>query len=114
MIAAVFDLNVLVSSLIVKGKPHDLWCRAKNNEFTLVLSREMFSEFVNVVSRKKFEKYVSNIDVKLFLADLSRIGKFVRVKSRFKVIMEDSGDDIIVRIAMMEKLTLSFRAINIY
>ena len=62
MIAVVFDLNVLVSSLIVKGKPQDLW-KAKNNEFTLEISNEMFSEFVNVVSRKKFEKYVTDFDV---------------------------------------------------
>jgi len=99
LIIVVFDLNVLVSSLIVKGKPHDLWRRAKNNEFTLELSNEMFSELVNVVSRKKFEKYVTAIDVKLFLADLSRISKFVRVKSKFKVITEDPDDDIIVRTA---------------
>ena len=99
MIVVVFDLNVLVSSLIVKGKPHDLWHKAKNNEFTLEISSEMFSEFVNVVSRKKFEKYVTDIDVKLFLADLSRIGKFVQVKSKFKVISEDPDDDIILRTA---------------
>ena len=99
MFVVVFDLNVLVSSLIVKGKPHDLWLKAKNNEFTLELSREMVSELVNVVSRKKFEKYVVDIDVKLFLADLSEIGKFVRVKSNFKVISEDPDDDIIVRTA---------------
>jgi putative PIN family toxin of toxin-antitoxin system len=99
LIVVVFDLNVLVSSLIVKGKPHDLWRMAKNNKFTLELSSEMFSEFVNVVSRKKFEKYFTDIDVKLFLADLSRVGKFVRIKSKFKVISEDPDDDIIVRTA---------------
>jgi hypothetical protein len=59
----------------------------------------MSSEFVNVVSRKKFEKYVTEIDVKLFLADLSRIGKFTQVKSKFRVIAEDPDDDIIIRAA---------------
>jgi len=81
------------------GKPQELWRRAKKNEFTLELSGEMFSEVVNVVSRKKFEKYVTDIDVKLFLADLSRIGKFVQVKSRFRVVTEDPDDDIIIRAA---------------
>jgi uncharacterized protein len=99
LIVVVFDLNVLVSSLIVKGKPRDLWYMAKNNEYTLELSNEMFSEFVNVISRRKFEKYVTDIDVKLFLADLSRVVKFVQVKSKFKVISEDPDDDIIVRTA---------------
>ena len=99
MIVAVFDINVLVSSVIVAGKPQELWRRAKNNEFTLELSEEILSEFVNVVSRKKFEKYVTDIDVKLFLTDLKRISKFVQVKSKFRVIKEDPDDDIIVRAA---------------
>lgn len=99
MIVVVFDINVLVSSLIVVGKPQELWRRAKNNEFTLEISDEMFSELVNVVSRKKFEKYVTHTDVKLFLADLGRIGKFVKVKSTFRVITADPDDDIIVRAA---------------
>ncbi len=99
MIVVVFDINVLVSSLIVVGKPQDLWRRAKTNEFSLELSDEMYNEFVNVVSRKKFEKYVTDIDVKLFLADLRQIAKFVQVKSKFKVILEDPDDDIIIRAA---------------
>ena len=75
---------------------------AKQRTMSLLLNYrgEMVSELVNVlVSRKKFEKYVVDIDVKLRLADLSRIGKFVRVKSNFKVISEDPDDDIIVRTA---------------
>ena len=63
------------------------------------MSDEMYNEFVNVVSRKKFEKYVTDIDVKLFLADLRQIAKFVQVKSKFKVILEDPDDDIIIRAA---------------
>jgi len=99
MLVVVFDINVLVSSLIVKGKPQKLWKKAKKKEFILAVSREMLSEFVNVVSRKKFEKYVTRVDIRLFLSDLHLTGKFVHVKSRFKVVTEDSDDDMILRTA---------------
>ena len=34
MYAVVFDVNVLVSSLITKGKSRELWLKARANEFT--------------------------------------------------------------------------------
>ena len=95
----VFDINVLVSSLIVKGKPRELWQKAKGKEFTLVFSREMRSDLVNVLRRKKFQKYVTSADIWLFLNDLRMSGKLVPVKSRFRVVAEDSDDDIIIRTA---------------
>jgi len=57
MHVAVFDVNVLVSSLIIKGKPRDLWLKARANEFTLLLSSQIVSEFIDVISRRKFAKY---------------------------------------------------------
>lgn len=95
----VFDINVLVSSLIVKGKPQELWQKAKGEEFTLVFSREMLSDLVNVLRRKKFQKYVTSVDIWLFLNDLRMAGKLVPVKSRFRVVTEDPDDDIIIRTA---------------
>jgi putative PIN family toxin of toxin-antitoxin system len=99
MLIIVFDINVLVSSLIVKGKPRELWQKAKGKEFTLAFSREMLSDLVNVVKRKKFEKYATNADIRLFLNDLRIAGKLVPVKSRFRVVAEDPDDDIIIRTA---------------
>jgi putative PIN family toxin of toxin-antitoxin system len=99
MLVIVFDLNVLVSSLIVKGKPQELWRKAKGKEFTLAFSREMQSDLVNVVKRQKFEKYVTSVDIRLFLNDLRMTAKLVQVKSRFRVVLEDPDDDIIIRTA---------------
>jgi predicted nucleic acid-binding protein len=42
MYAVVFDVNVLVSSLITRGKPRELWFKARKKEFTLILSNQLF------------------------------------------------------------------------
>jgi len=99
MLTIVFDINVLVSSLIVKGKPRELWQKAKDNEFTFAYSREMLSDLVNVLKRQKFEKYLASGDIRLFLNDLRVTGKLVPLKSKFRVAAEDPDDDIIIRTA---------------
>ncbi|MFQ6134227.1 MAG: putative toxin-antitoxin system toxin component, PIN family [Nitrososphaerales archaeon] len=99
MYAAVFDVNVLVSSLITKGKPRELFLKAKDKHFTLILSAQIISEFINVVSRRKFAKYVKEYDVRVFLEALHQIARFTKVRSRFIVVKEDPTDDIILRTA---------------
>jgi putative PIN family toxin of toxin-antitoxin system len=99
MYVAVFDVNVLISSLIMKGKPRELWLKARTNEITLLLSTQIISEFINVISRKKFTKYVKEHDVKLFLKALHQTAKFTQIKSKFKVVKADPADDIILRTA---------------
>jgi len=99
MYRVVFDVNVLVSGLIVKGKPQELWLKAKAKEFTLIASHQIVSEFVKVICRKKFEKYVNEDDVRMFLEDLHQTAKFIRLRSKFKVVKEDPADDTILRTA---------------
>lgn len=95
----VFDINVLVCSLIGRGKPRQLWLRAVRGEFQLVLSRKMLEEFVEVISRTKFHRYVNERDVLDFLEVLSRMTKIVRTSSKFKVIKEDPEDNEILAAA---------------
>jgi len=99
MYAVVFDVNVLVSSLITKGKPKDPWLKARANEYRLVLSSDIISEFIGVVSGRGFEKYVTERDVRVYLEALHRTAIFTQIRSRFKVIKEDPTDDIILRTA---------------
>lgn len=100
MRVAVFDVNVLVSSLIVKGKPRELWLRARANEFRLLLSSQIVSEFIGVLSRRKFGRYVKECDVRVFLEALHQTAKFTRVRSRFRVVEADPGDDVVLRTAV--------------
>jgi len=106
MLTVVFDVNVLVSSLIVKGKPRELWQKAKNNEFTIVYSKEILSDLVRVLKRPKFEKYLANADIKLFLNDIRATGKLVPLKSKFRMVAEDPDDDLIIEVAYDAKADL--------
>jgi len=95
----VFDVNVLVSSLIGRGKPRQLWLMAVRREFQLILSRRIVEEFVEVIGRKKFQRYLGERDVRDFLDALSSTAKIVRARSRFRVIREDPEDNTILALA---------------
>ncbi|MEM3871128.1 MAG: putative toxin-antitoxin system toxin component, PIN family [Nitrososphaeria archaeon] len=103
MYTLVFDVNVLVSSLITRGKPRRLWLRARKKRFILALSEEIVSEFVKVIARRKFARYVKEEDVRVFLEALHQTATFTKIKSRFKVVKEDPDDDIILRTAYDSK-----------
>lgn len=95
----VFDISVLVSALITRGKSKKLWLKAVMKEFDLIASREILSEFIKVAGRARFRKYVKERDVKDFLEAFNTTARFTSIKSRFKVVKQDPDDDIILRTA---------------
>jgi len=95
----VFDISVLVSALITRGKSKKLWLKAVMKEFDLIASREILSEFIKVAGRAKFRKYVKERDIKDFLEAFNTTARFTSIKSRFKVVKQDPDDDIILRTA---------------
>jgi len=95
----VFDISVLVSALITRGKSKELWLKAVMKEFDLIASREILSEFVKVAGRARFRKYVKERDIKDFLEAFNTTARFTSIKSRFKVVKQDPDDDIILRTA---------------
>lgn len=95
----VFDVNVLVSALITKGKPKELWLRAVGKGFDLVCSREILDEFMSVAGRQRITRYIETRDVVDFLQTLSSTARFVDVKSKIKVVKEDTEDDLILATA---------------
>jgi putative PIN family toxin of toxin-antitoxin system len=98
-VEVVFDVNILVSSLISKGKPRELWLKAVSGEFQLVLSRRIIEEFVEVISRPKFQRYLGERDVLDFLEALSTRARIVRTRSRLRIIREDPEDNSILAAA---------------
>ena len=99
MHVVVFDVNVLVSGLIVNGKPWELWLKAEANEISLIISSEIISEFLSVISRKKFEKYVTEDDIQSFLEALHQTAKIIIIKLTLKVVAVDPSDNVILRTA---------------
>ncbi len=95
----VFDVNVLVSALITKGKPKELWLKSVRKEFNLICSREIVAEFMSVMGRQKIRRYTQTRDVVDFLEALNVTARFVRVKSRIKAVREDPEDDAVLATA---------------
>jgi putative PIN family toxin of toxin-antitoxin system len=99
MLKIVADTNVLVSSLIRRGKPHELILRIDGIGVRLISSNALFAELISVLAEEKIAKYVTKSDVELFLRYVGRRTTLVRVASKFKVVKEDPQDDVVLNTA---------------
>lgn len=95
----VLDTNVLISSLIKRGKSRELTNKIAKNRLTLVLSQEILSEFIEVMDRDKFRKYATKSEVKKFTSFLLQTAEVVKIKSNFRVVKEDPKDDVVLNTA---------------
>ena len=96
MTRVVLDTNVLVSALIDDGKPRKLVLELLD-KYTVILSRQMLAELADVVSRNKFS--VTSGQVDRFLYSLVRMSQLVSDIARFKVVLEDPDDDVVLNTA---------------
>jgi len=92
----VLDTNVLVSALIDAGKPRKLVLLLLDKH-TVILSRQILAELADVVSRDKFSVTSSQVD--RFVSNLVRLSKIVSDNTRFKVLLDDPDDDIVINAA---------------
>ena len=92
----VLDTNVLVSALIDDGKPRKLVLELLD-KYTVILSRQMLAELADVVSRNKFSVKSGQVD--RFLSSLVRMSQLVSDVARFKVVLEDPDDDVVLNTA---------------
>ena len=99
MIKVVLDTNVLVSALITTGKSRALLFKIIEGKAQLILSRGILEELAMVVADDKIRLYVKEEEVAEFLRILNDVAKVVRLRSRFKVVKDDPGDDVILRTA---------------
>jgi putative PIN family toxin of toxin-antitoxin system len=96
MVRVVIDTNVLVSALINDGKPRRLVFELLDKH-AVILSRLMLAELEDVVSRDKFSVTDSQVD--RFVSSLIRTSKVVLDNVRFKVVLEDPDDDVVLNTA---------------
>jgi len=99
MLKIVADTNVLVSSLIRRGKPHELVLRIDGVDSRLISSEALFAELISVLAEERIAKYVTKSDVERFLRYLGRRTSMARVRSNFKIVNEDPKDDIVLNTA---------------
>lgn len=94
LIRAVFDTNVLVSSLIRKGKPRELWDQAVEGKVQLFISDALVDEFLAVIAR-----YTDRHTALRFARVLVQIAKAVEPR-RLAQVTEDPDDNIVVEAAV--------------
>jgi len=99
MVRAVFDTNVLVSSLIRSGAPRDLWRRALRGEVTLVSSPRLLEEFERVMARPRLKRYVTASKLQRFRRLLRSTATVVPPKTRLRQLTADPDDTILLETA---------------
>jgi len=113
MLRVVLDTNVLVSGLIMLGKPRERLSIIARREATLVLSKEILNEFTKVMRRNRLTEYVTEEQVERFIENIERIAKFVELESHLEVV-NDPNDDIVINTAIDDRADLIVSAITIY
>jgi len=99
MLRVVADTNVLVSSLIRRGKPHELILRIDGVKVRLVSSTILMDELISILAEEKIGRYLSTRDIDRFLRYVGRRTTLVKVKSKFKAVKEDPRDDAVLNTA---------------
>lgn len=99
MIKIVADTNVLISALIMGGKPRQLVLKIDGIDVKLISSKPLLEELISVLARDKIKKYVNSRDVGEFLKYLGKRMVIVEIRSRFRVIKEDPRDDVVMNTA---------------
>jgi len=99
MFKIVADTNVLVSSLIRRGKPHELILRIDGMKVRLISSNTLMDELTSVLAEERIARYVTRRDVDRFLRYIGRRTTLVEVGSEFNVVREDPEDDVVLNTA---------------
>lgn len=98
---AVFDTNVLVSSMIKHGKPRDLWNAVLDGKIHLVVSEEILQELISVSARPKIAKYLDKADINNFLKILLQKAELVNIEGESLNLAEDPDDNMILETALV-------------
>jgi len=95
----VADTNVLVSSLIRRGRPHELLLRIDGIDVRLISSNALMAELISVLAEERIAKYVAKSEVERYIRYVGRRTTLVRIRSKFKVVKDDPKDDIVLNTA---------------
>lgn len=102
MIEAVYDTNILVSSFIGKGPPHNVFNAVLKGKVKLISSPEIIEEFNNVIPREKFK--FTEKQIKQAKSIVLRISNIIEPKEKVNVIKEDPDDNKILECAKAGKV----------
>jgi putative PIN family toxin of toxin-antitoxin system len=103
MLKIVADTNVLISSFVRKGKPHELILRIDGVDVRLISSNPLMAELTSILAEERIAKYVTKEDGERFLTYVGRRTTLVKIRSNFRVVKEDPKDDIVLNTAYSGK-----------
>jgi uncharacterized protein len=109
VLKAVFDTNVLVSSLIKEGIPRQILLRAEEN-YQLYICHEILDEVRGVLERPKILKYskLTSDKISTFLSDIQNIAHIVTDIPSIDIIKNDPDDNIILACALKARADYIF------
>lgn len=101
MTRCVLDTNVVVSALLWRGPPHDLFDRRLGKEVIFLSSPPLFAELADVLSRKKLQHRiaVSQLVVDEILRIYTESVLSVRPRSVPRI-APDPDDDVVIGTAL--------------
>ena len=99
MLKIVADTNVLISSLIRRGKPHELILSIDGIGARLISSNALMAELTSILAEERIAKYITKNDAERFLRYIGRRTTLVKVRCRFKVVKDDQKDDLVLNTA---------------
>ena len=91
----VLDTNVLISATFWNGDSNRILEKIEQNEFELIISKEILEEFAGVLGYEEIQKKVrnKNLEMKRTVEKIASMSTFVEPHRKFKVIKEDPDDD---------------------
>src|SRR3989338_1790851 len=94
----VLDTNILISALGWRGKPREIFNKAIDREFELIISEKQIEELKEVMD---YPKFVFSEDQKLrFLKIIMEIAIVIEIQNKIRIIKEDPDDDLILESAI--------------
>lgn len=75
----VFDVNVIISAMLLPANKPDRGLRKAQNLGELLMSESIWLELEQVLARPKFNRYITKEERNDFLVDLSETVQFIKV-----------------------------------
>jgi putative PIN family toxin of toxin-antitoxin system len=91
----VLDTNILVSALIMNGKPRTVLKSIITKDHKLIFSRKIIEEFVEVTSEPRIRKYVTRDEATRFLQDIAPVSKMIIVKTKLRIARDYKDNPIL-------------------
>lgn len=95
---AVFDTNILISGYLWQGLAREAIEKVRDEEWTLLVSRETIDELIRVLAYRKFG--LSPEEIQPIVEDLIQIGEIVDVTTEVTAVQNDLTDNMFLALAV--------------